>query len=219
MNQNAGSVGNYQTFFPKIFDKTRLKNGEFDKYIYEIPFKVKGGGTRTSRGMTAAGLIRAIHPYLESISSEIIHYGSAGEGRKLLTCVVRVTITICVKPDGENARRITVQAIADGDVTGVPSADTLVRTVETRAMNRALERLLDLSKADLNSDSAVDEEEHGTPLSAMFQNQIAKKNAERNRIAEEEGEDIDTSDENHSSDNKKSEKSDGSSKDQEDDGW
>lgn len=186
--------------FPKIFDKSRLKEDEFEKYIYEIPFKAKGGRTRISKGMTAAGNIRAIHPFLKSIKSELIHYGTVGD-RKVMCCVVKVTVTIRITESNDPADLISVEAFADGDLTGVPSADTLVRTVETRALNRALERLLDISKADLNStDSDPDEEEYGTPihridseqssrLSEMFKAQAYKKESDRKRIAEEEGED------------------------------
>lgn len=178
--------------FPSIFDNSRLTTGEFKKYIYEIPFKVKGGGTRVAKGMTAAGHIRAIHPYLKSISSEVIHYGTTGQ-RNILSCVVKVTVAISLS-SGQSDRIIVVEALADGDVTGVPSADTLVRTVETRALNRALGRLLDVSNADLNSpDGEPYEEESGTQVykpSAFAEKMAARKEkdeAERARIAEEEG--------------------------------
>lgn len=183
--------------FPQIFDKCRLNTNEFKRYIYEIPFKIKGGGTKISRGMTAAGHIHAAHPYLKSIKSEILNYGTVG-ARNILSCVVRVTVTLCPdasRPDNE----IVVQALADGDVTSVPSADTLVRTVETRAINRAFERLLDLSKSDLNDDiEAVDEEEHGTQLprttgrqslTQMMDDRREKQRVERERINREEGDD------------------------------
>ena len=112
--------------FPDIFDKTRLTSGEFDKYIYTITFKTKGGGQKVSKGMTAAGNIRAIHPYLRDIKSRPIHFGTVGD-RKLLCCVVKVTVTIAVK-NGDSESLYTASALADGDVTGVPSSDTLVRT-------------------------------------------------------------------------------------------
>ena len=177
--------------FPSIFDKSRLSGDEFKRYIYEIPFKVKGGGTRVAKGMTAAGHIRAIHPYLKSISSELLHYGNVGQSN-ILSCVVKVTVAISLSP-GQSDKLIVVDAIADGDVTGVPSADTLVRTVETRALNRALGRLLDLSNADLNSPNGEPyEEESGTQVyrpSAFAEKMIARKEqneAERARIAEAE---------------------------------
>ena len=189
--------------FPDLFDKSRLSENEFKKYIYEIPFKIKGGGTKTARGMTAAGNIHAIHPFLKSIHSELLHYGTVGQ-RNIMCCVVRVTVTINAKSNESSDGDITVSALADGDVTGVPSADTLVRTVETRALNRALERLLDISKADLNStaNDEPDEEEYGTPIhhvepprrGSLADQMQAKKDkaaAERKRIAEEEGEDED----------------------------
>ena len=62
------------------------------------------------------------------------------EGRKILSCVVRVTVTALVVArldTGNVLHEIKMSALADGDVTGVPSADTLVRTVETSAQPRA----------------------------------------------------------------------------------
>jgi hypothetical protein len=181
-----------ESTFPDIFDKARLKSDEFKRYIYEIPFKTKGGGVRIAKGMTAAGHIRAIHPYLKSVQSEMLHYGTVG-ARNIMCCVIRVTVVISVDDE-----EYTVQALADGDVTGVPSADTLVRTVETRALNRCLGRLLDLSNADLNApDGDPSEEEAGTPMyqpSSFSEKMQAKKDkeaAERQRLAEEEGDDDD----------------------------
>jgi hypothetical protein len=183
-----------QETFPVIFDKSRLTGDEFKRYIYEIPFKMKGGGTRVAKGMTAAGHIRAIHPYLKSISTELLHYGTVGT-RNILSCVVKVTVAISLSP-GHADQIIVVDAIADGDVTGVPSADTLVRTVETRALNRALGRLLDLSNADLNNPNGEpNEEEAGTPvyrpptLTEKMNARKEKEAEERARIAEEERDD------------------------------
>lgn len=197
-------AGDSAPSFPSIFDKERLKSGEFDRYIYEIPFKVKGGGVRKARGMAVAGYVRAVHPYLKSIHSELVQYGFV-EGRKVLSCVVRVVVTIVTKP-GQGDNTIVVEALADGDVTGVPSADTLVRTVETRALNRALGRVLDISNADLNTTGEPDEEEPGTPVyrpSTLTEKMNARKDkedAERKRIAEEEGEDDNQTDEGRISD-------------------
>ena len=191
--------------FPQIFDKSRIVSGEFDRYIYKIPFKIKGGGQKIAKGMTAAGNIHAIHPYLKQITSELLHYGTIGE-RKILCCVVRVTITIRVPPYGDK----TVSALADGDLTGVPSADTLVRTTETRALNRAMERLLDIAKVDFNDPTlGIDEEESGTPFQAPNSNSLTakmkakkdKEEQERKKIREAEGEDDNQADERRVFDN------------------
>ena len=168
----TGAIVVPEPTIPTIFDRERLKNDEFKPFIYTINFRRKNPRTGQvesipAHGITASGLIRAAHPYLTNIQSDVLHYG-APEGRKILSCVVRVTVTALVVArldTGNVLHEIKMSALADGDVTGVPSADTLVRTVETRALNRALERLLDISKADLNPDSVQDEEEYGIPLS------------------------------------------------------
>lgn len=217
------------TTFPDIFDKARLKGDEFKKYIYEIPFKIKGGGTKTARGMTAAGNVHAIHPYLKSINSELLHYGTVGQ-RNIMCCVVKVTVTINSKSDDSSDGDITVSALADGDVTGVPSADTLVRTVETRALNRALERLLDISKADLNANGndEPDEEEYGTPihhpepapgsLTAKMKAKKDKEEAARKKLEEEEDDDDNQTDEGGLSGNAEDETAKGSD-DESGDDW
>ena len=75
-------------------------------------------------------------------------------------------------------------------------------------MNRAMERLLNTSKADLNN--APDEEETGTPLTPREYNSLSEKMearkekelSERRRIADEEGEtDVDQTDSRGLSDN------------------
>jgi hypothetical protein len=177
---------------PSLFNRERLKTEEFKPFIYTIPFRKKNprtGQVETvpAHGIVAAGLIRAVHPYLKSIESELLHYGTP-EGRKILSCVIKVTVHVEVtaRVNGEyKTHQIKISALADGDVTGVPSADTLVRTVETRALNRALERLLDVSKSDLNPDASLqDEEEYGTPLSLSEKMEAQKK--KRDALAAEE---------------------------------
>jgi len=167
--------------FPAIFDRNLLESDEYKRFIYSIPFKnKKTGEVSYKKGITVSGLIRAVHPYLKSINSEILHYG-APEGRKIVSCVVKVTVTL----ELPSKQEIKVSALADGDVTGVPSADTLVRTTETRALSRALERLLDVSKADLNPESdSPDEEERGTPMSLT--EKLKAQRDKLNAAAEEE---------------------------------
>jgi hypothetical protein len=199
-----------------IFDKSRLTSDEFKKYIYEIPFKNKGGGVKKVKGMTAAGYIHAIHPHLRSIKSEVISHGTVG-ARNILACVVKVTVTI--SPDLDHPDRVVmIEGLADGDLTGVPSADTLVRTVETRALNRALGRVLDVSNADLNNpDGEPDEEESGTPVyrpSPFAEKMIERKEkteAERKRLAELEGSSDDKTNPGRLPDNTGSEAKEGSS--------
>ena len=55
-----------------------------------------------------------------------------------------------------------------------PQRGSLVRTVETRALNRALGRLLDVSKADLNNEF-VGEEEYGTLTHERHRKQSRRK--------------------------------------------
>lgn len=144
---------------PVFFDKARLLNPEFDKYYYEIKFKKSG---KTVRGMTVAGHLHAIHPFLKSIKSDIVQYGLL-DRRNILSCVVKVTVTVSYKPSEDSEPiDVVVEAFGDGDVQEAPSAAVLVRTAETRALNRALERLLDVSKADFNNEF-VGEDESGTP--------------------------------------------------------
>jgi hypothetical protein len=143
---------------PNFFDKTRLNGGEFDKYIYEIKFKQSG---KTVRGMALDGYIHMVHPYLKSIKSEMIHYGHTTEKRPL-SCVVKAIVTVSYRPNEDSDPiDITVEGLGDGDTTDVPTSGSLVRTVETRALNRAFARLLDTSKADLNNEF-VGEEEYGS---------------------------------------------------------
>lgn len=143
---------------PKFFDKTRLDSPEFAKYIYDIKFKQSG---KTVHGMSLDGYVHAAQPYLKSIKSEILHYGHTTEKRPL-SCVVKATVTLSYRPS-EDAEPvdITVEAMGDGDAQDVPTSGSLVRTVETRALNRAFARLLDTSKADLNNEF-VGEEEYGS---------------------------------------------------------
>jgi hypothetical protein len=186
--QDHGTFNAPEPTFPALFDRSLLESDEYKRFIYSIPFKnKKTGELKSSKGITAAGLIRAAHPYLKSIESELLHY-NAPEGRKILSCVVKVTVTL----ELPSKQEIKVSALADGDVTGVPSADTLVRTTETRALNRALERILDVSKADLNPEAdSPDEEEHGTPMSLA--EKLKAQRDKLNATAEEE-EDADQTD-------------------------
>jgi hypothetical protein len=144
---------------PEFFDKRRLESGEFDRYIYEIPFKKSG---KTVRGMSVDGYVHAMHPYLKSIKSELLYYGVAGEKRSILSCVVRATVTLSYRPNEDSDPvEITFEGLGDGDVQDVPTSGSLVRTVETRAINRALSRMSGISKSDLNNEF-VGEEEYGT---------------------------------------------------------
>jgi hypothetical protein len=149
-------------FKPILFDKTKLTKKEFANYLYEIEFKKSGTKVRD---MSLAGYIHAINPYLKDVQSEVIHYGFVGD-RKILCAVVKCTITVTYKSSpmaGASINEMKFSALADGDATNVPSSDTLVRTVETRALKRAIARALDVSKVDLN-DEFIDEEEIGTPM-------------------------------------------------------
>lgn len=148
---------------PVLFDKKKLMSSEYANYLYEIEFKKSG---KTVRDMSLAGYIHAIHPYLKDVHSEVIHFGFVGD-RKIMSAVVRSTITVTFKTSsmtGGTLNEMKFTALADGDATNVPSSDTLVRTVETRALKRAIARALDISKVDMN-DNFIDEEEIGTPLS------------------------------------------------------
>ena len=147
---------------PILFDKAKLGSKEYANYLYEIEFKKSA---KKVRDMSLAGYVHAIHPYLKDVQSEVVHYGFVGD-RKIMSAVVRSTITVSFKSStygtgSTNEMKFT--ALADGDTTNVPSSDTLVRTVETRALKRAIARALDISKVDLN-DEFVDEEEVGTPI-------------------------------------------------------
>ena len=148
---------------PLLFDKKRLSTDEFKNYLYEISFKKSG---LKVRDMSLAGYVHAIIPYLKSVNSEVIHYGMVGD-RKIVSAVVRSTIVVSYRTSAMSGclNDMTFQALADGDVTNVPSFDTLIRTVETRALKRAIARALDISKVDMN-DNFVEggEEEVGTPL-------------------------------------------------------
>ncbi len=147
---------------PILFDKTKLGSKEYANYLYEIEFKKSA---KKVRDMSLAGYVHAIHPYLRDVQSEVIHYGFVGD-RKIMSAVVRSTITVSYKTSAMSGllNDMKFTALADGDTTNVPSSDTLVRTVETRALKRAIARALDISKVDLN-DEFIDEEEVGTPLS------------------------------------------------------
>jgi hypothetical protein len=153
---------------PTLFDKSKLSTKEFANYLYEIEFKKSA---KKVRDMSLAGYVHAIHPYLRDVQSEVIHYGFVGD-RKIMSAVVRSTITVSYKTSamsGGSLNEMKFTALADGDTTNVPSSDTLVRTVETRALKRAIARALDISKVDLN-DEFVDEEEVGTPISREHNN-------------------------------------------------
>lgn len=158
---------------PTLFDKRRLGNKEFANYIYEIAFKKSA---KTVRDMNLAGYINAISPYLKSVNSELVHYGYLGENR-ILRAVVRSTITVSFKTSDHSTgvtNDMTFTALADGDSTNAPSSDTLVRTVETRALKRAIARALNISKADLN-ENFVEEDEIGTPLNMSGTDEVADR--------------------------------------------
>lgn len=158
---------------PILFDKKRLSTPEFKNYIYEIVFKKSG---LKVRDMNLAGYIHAISPYLKGIQSEVVNYGFVGEQR-ILRVTVRSTITVSFKSSEHSTgvtNDMTFTALADGDVTNAPSSDTLVRTVETRALKRAIARALDISKADLN-ENFVEEDEIGTPLNMNGIDEAAEK--------------------------------------------
>jgi len=147
---------------PTFFDKKGLNTPEFGRYVYEIAFKKSG---KTVRDMNVAGYVHALNPYIKSIQSELLHYGVTGDGR-ILRAVVRSTVTVSFKTSDHSTgvtNDLVYTALGDGDVTDVPSAGTLVRTVETRALKRALARVMDISKADLN-EGFIEEDEIGTPL-------------------------------------------------------
>jgi len=140
---------------PKFFDKSRLETSEFAKYIYDIKFKQSN---KTVHGLSLDGYVYAAHPYLKSIKSEILHYGHTTDKRPL-SCVVKATVTLSYRPSEDaDPIDITVEAMGDGDVQDVPNSGSLVRTVETRALNRAFARLLDTSKADLNNEFIGEDE-------------------------------------------------------------
>ena len=147
---------------PTLFDKKKLSTDEFKNYIYEIEFKKSG---KKVRDMSAIGYIHAITPFLRGVNSEVLHFGTVGD-RKIMSAVVKCTITVSFKTSAHGTismNDMQFSALADGDVTSVPSSDTLIRTVETRALKRAIARALDISKVDFN-DEFIDEEETGTPL-------------------------------------------------------
>ena len=151
-------------FTPILFDKKRLGMKEFEPYMYEIKFKKSG---KSVKDMSLAGYIHAISPYLKSINSEMLQLGYQGE-RKVSSCVVKCTIVVTYKTTssctgGALSNEMQFSALADGDVTAVPSSDVLVRTVETRALKRAIARALNISKSDFN-EGFIEEEEYGTPM-------------------------------------------------------
>lgn len=155
---------------PTFFDKKRLSTDEFKNYIYEIEFKKTG---KKVRDMSAVGYIHAITPFLKGVHSELLHYGTVGD-RKIMAAVVRSTITVSYKTSNigtGSGNDMTFTALADGDATNVPSSDTLIRTVETRALKRAIARALDISKVDLNEDF-VEEDEIGTSLNKREDDEI-----------------------------------------------
>ena len=166
---------------PILFDKKRLSTEEFKNYIYEIQFKKSG---LKVRDMALSGFINAISPYLKSVNSEVIHYGTVGD-RKIVSAVVRSTIVVSYRTSAMSGclNDMTFTALADGDVTNVPSFDTLIRTVETRALKRAIARALNISKVDFN-ESFIDEEEIGTSLSRKSPQDIASE--KQRKIDDEE---------------------------------
>jgi hypothetical protein len=178
---------------PIFFDKTRLKSGgEFDKYIYEIVFKKSG---KSARGMAVGGYIHAMRPYLKSIKSEILHYGLVSEKRPILSCVVKCTVTISYKLDEDgDPINITFEGIGDGDVQDVPTSGSLVRTVETRALNRALERASGISKSDLNN-KFVGEDEYGSAATMEIDDEPRRRKSPQELKAEREKKYTDDGDE------------------------
>ena len=154
---------------PEFFDKSRLESAEFDKYIYDIKFKKTG---KIVHGMTAGGHIHALHPFLKEIRSELVDFGYAGGGkRNVLSCIVKATVTLEYKTaNSDELRHVVVDAFGESDLSEAPQG-SLIRTAETRALNRALERLDDVSKADLNNEF-IGEDEYG----AMAQTEVDDNN-------------------------------------------
>lgn len=147
---------------PTFFDKAKLQTDEFKNHIYIIEFKKS---KKKVRDMALSGYIHAIYPYLKSIESEVLHYGIP-PGRNALSAVVRCTITVSFKTSVHGTPSVNdmkFSALGDGDITDVPSAGTLIRTVETRALKRAIARALDISKVDFNEEF-VPEDEIGSPM-------------------------------------------------------
>lgn len=147
---------------PTFFDKAKLPTDEFKNHIYLIEFK---RSKKKVRDMALSGYIHAINPYLKSIESEVLHYG-VPQGRNALSAVVRCTITVSFKTSVHGTPSVNdmkFSALGDGDITDVPSAGTLIRTVETRALKRAIARALDISKVDFNEEF-VPEDEIGSPM-------------------------------------------------------
>jgi len=167
---------------PILFDKTKLGSKEYANYLYEIEFKKSA---KKVRDMSLAGYVHAIHPYLKEVQSEVIHYGFVGD-RKIMSAVVKSTIVVTFKSSsfGGSTNDMKFTALADGDTTNVPSSDTLVRTVETRALKRAIARALDISKVDLN-DEFVDEEEVGTPINREHEDDSEPKKSPKRKSPQE----------------------------------
>lgn len=131
-----------------VFDKTKLKMNEFLPFIGEISFAGK-----KRKVLVAAGYIHAARPYIqkmEIVTAKTIPYNDIVRAEVL----VRVTLI-----DG------TVwEAAGDADSADVKDEAALLRYAETRAINRALSRALNINFADLNDESEPVEDEAYTPL-------------------------------------------------------
>lgn len=158
-----------------LFDKNRLKSDEFKKHIYERKYRQK-----RVKDMRASGYIYAINPYLKGIDSDILKWEDIpGTGREIggtrlkpaRRVVIKVTVTAVFLHSTEysgsyqknDPQQIVVSAIATGVTTEFDDPEILERAVETRALKRAIARILAISTADLN-DVDTEEEETETPV-------------------------------------------------------
>jgi hypothetical protein len=119
-----------------IFDKTRLLSTEFEPYRYTLEFK-----TTDVVDMTVGGYQRAIRPYqdggyvAEHIATHIM--GST------IYCQVKVCIRLL--------SGVVFESFGDSDNRGVPDGDTCLRTAESLAFKRAVQRALDISSVDFGN--------------------------------------------------------------------
>ena len=128
------------------------------KHIYTIHFKKTG---KKVKDLTVAGYIDAAYGKLDDIKTTLVHYGAAPgyKNDALLFAVVKAEVVY----DGKY-----YPAYGDGmSPTDVGDPGMLVRYAETRALKRALQRALNLSKADFEDcegGSGEPDEEEGLPL-------------------------------------------------------
>lgn len=162
---------------PTLFDVSKFLSAEYKPYIYERKYR-----NNTVKDLLAGGYLKAIHPYLKDVESELLHYGKLSEG-SAERAVVRVTITVAYSytPSGAAVREMKFSALADGDAREVTDASALVRNVETRALKRAIARALGFSNVDLNAKNGAitREEEVETPLDSSVNMSSAKARKEK----------------------------------------